>query len=374
MGHCDSIIIGAGIVGLAMALDQARRGRRVVVLEREPRALGASIRNFGMVWPIGQAEGVGLQRAMRSRAIWDELAEECGFWFSRTGSLHLAYRPEEMRVLEEFRDSASDGSRPGSRLLAREEVMAISPGARPNGLLGGLWSATEALVDPREAMAVLPEFLEERYGVEFHFGTAVYHVSKGMAEAPQGTWHADRVYVCSGAEFSLLFPEAFAAKVITRCKLQMMRTGTQPGDWRMGPPLCGGLTLLHYGAFAQCPGTVPLRALFDEMEPRFADWGIHVMVCQNGRGELVIGDSHHYGASHDPFDREDINGLILEYLSTFFRAPELRIAATWNGTYAKMLHGEPALVWEMDEGVWVVNGLGGAGMTLSFGLAEEIGA
>jgi len=51
----DLAVVGAGIVGLAHALAAARRGLRVVVLDREAEAIGASLRNFGFVTVTGQA-------------------------------------------------------------------------------------------------------------------------------------------------------------------------------------------------------------------------------------------------------------------------------------------------------------------------------
>jgi Predicted dehydrogenase len=97
-----SIVIGAGIVGLAMARALGERGHQVTVLERSPIALGASIRNFGMVWPIGQPSGALYERAMRSRSIWKALLSSVGVWHRETGSLLVARKPEEMAVLEEF--------------------------------------------------------------------------------------------------------------------------------------------------------------------------------------------------------------------------------------------------------------------------------
>ncbi len=67
--HADVLIVGAGIVGLAHALAYAKRGLKVVVFERNLQAVAASIRNFGMVWPIGQAEGNLYNRALKSREI-----------------------------------------------------------------------------------------------------------------------------------------------------------------------------------------------------------------------------------------------------------------------------------------------------------------
>jgi glycine/D-amino acid oxidase-like deaminating enzyme len=45
---------------------------------------------------------------------------------------------------------------------------------------------------------------------------------------------------------------------------------------------------------------------------------------------------------------------------------------SWNGTYPKRTNGETEFVHQAQPNVWIVNGLGGAGMTLSFGLAEEV--
>ena len=48
----SAIIIGAGIVGLATARALSLKGFKVTVIERSGKAVGASVRNFGMIWPL----------------------------------------------------------------------------------------------------------------------------------------------------------------------------------------------------------------------------------------------------------------------------------------------------------------------------------
>ncbi len=68
MQNRSAIVIGAGIVGMATARALALEGFSVKVFERSPRAQGASVRNFGMIWPIGQPMGKLYKRAIRSKA------------------------------------------------------------------------------------------------------------------------------------------------------------------------------------------------------------------------------------------------------------------------------------------------------------------
>jgi glycine/D-amino acid oxidase-like deaminating enzyme len=114
-----------------------------------------------------------------------------------------------------------------------------------------------------------------------------------------------------------------------------------------------------------------LKQRFSQTLPEYIQWGIHVMVSQNESGELTIGDSHEYGLCPDPFDKQHINALILEYLHSFSGLNNIRQTESWNGVYAKLSNGEADLFVSPEEGVYIFSATGGAGMTLSFGLAEE---
>lgn len=370
MKTSSAIVIGAGIVGLAMARALSEKGYSVKLFERSTRAVGASVRNFGMVWPIGQ-QGKLYERALRSREIWMEAGNSGAFWHEPAGSLHLAYHPDEWQVLQELYASFRH-ERP-VKLLTPSELSNMSEAVAENGLLGGLHSADELIVDPREAIAALPGWLTEKYDVEFHWNKCVSYIADNTVYIGNDEEHeADLIAVCSGADFETLYPEAFSKHPLTRCKLQMMRFRAQPDAWRIGPALCGGLSLIHYKSFTAAASLPALKERYQRELPEYLDWGIHVMVSQNGYGELTVGDSHEYGSVHDPFDKEFINRMIVDYLKTFARFKDWTISETWNGIYPKLTDGESDLFFSPEPGVLVVNGLGGAGMTLSFGLAEEI--
>jgi len=367
----DAIVVGAGIVGLGTARALAARGKKVQVIDRSSYAVGASIRNFGMVWPIGQPDGTLYERAMLSQSIWKQISSESGIWHDPVGSVHLAYSDLEMEVLESFRD-AGKSSR-NYTLMSAAETSKRSAAIVYSGLKGGLYSPDEIIVDSPKAIKALPAYLNEKYGVEFLWDTHVQSVETGRVYCGKKIFEADEIYICSGPEFENLFPEIFVAAQITKCKLQMMRMGAQADGWRMGPSLCGGLSLTHYASFKSAGA--PLERLKKQIEaemPDYVKWGIHVMVSQNSSGELIIGDSHEYGLTHDPFEKSFINELILTYLSSFARFPEEKITVNWNGIYAKLKDGKTELVLNPMKDVTIINGLGGAGMTLSFGLTEHV--
>jgi glycine/D-amino acid oxidase-like deaminating enzyme len=85
---------------------------------------------------------------------------------------------------------------------------------------------------------------------------------------------------------------------------------------------------------------------------------------------VTIGDSHEYGLVHDPFDKEFINRMIIDYLHTFAKFKDWNLIQSWHGIYPKMMDGKTELIVDVEPGVTVINGVGGNGMTLSFGLCE----
>lgn len=365
----DVGIIGAGIVGLAHAYAAARRGHRVTVFERNAVALGASVRNFGMIWPIGQPAGEARAIALRSRALWLEVGRASGAWVNTCGSIHLAHRDDEWAVLQEF---AAAAPRLGyeCRLLAPSEIAARTDFANPDGLLGGLFSPLELCVNPRQIVRSLSGWLSERCNVRFEFGTAVAEVDAGQVRSTRGrAWRFDRTVVCGGTDFETLFPDVLAASGLTLCKLQMLKVAP-PRTGRLGVNLASGLTLRHYANFRVCASLDALRRRVAAETPELDAYGIHVMAAQNDGGEIILGDSHEYGPDVEPFDKSEIDALILGELRKVIRLPDWTVTEHWHGTYAKH-PSQPVFEAEPQPGVHICTGTGGSGMTMAFGLADS---
>jgi FAD dependent oxidoreductase TIGR03364 len=311
-----------------------------------------------MLWPIGQPAGLLCDLAMRSREIWLEVLRDTRLPYWPTGSLHVAYREDEEAVAREFAEREPHRA----RWLSAAQTLDKSSCVVAQGLRGSLFSENEIVVDPRLVAATLPRYLAERFGVEFHFATAVTDIAK---------LGADKIVICSGDDFETLYPEVFAQSGVTRCKLQMLRTAPQPDGWTLGPALAAGLTLRFYKSFEVCSSLPALKHRIAAELPDYDKWGIHVMASQTADGSVTIGDSHEYGLDVDIFDKEEINRLILDYLQGFARFPRMEIAQRWHGVYARHFD-RPFFYHRPEPNVFLVTASAGKGMTVSFGLADSL--
>jgi FAD dependent oxidoreductase TIGR03364 len=371
MSHPSAIVVGAGILGLATARALAQKGYAVKVIEKSQFSLGASVRNFGMLWPVGQPDGKLYDRAVRTKEIWLDYLKASNIPYNACGSLHLAYSKEEMDVVKEIGNFFKSKNRPVS-VISAETVLKDYNGINASGLMGALRSEDEAIIDPREGIKNLPIFLKEKYNVNFIWGTAITSVSTNAVYAGKTKYSADIICVCSGADFETLYPDQFKQQPIIKTKLQMMRFKHKDPNYRIGASICGGLSLLHYKSFTASPSLTKLRMKIEEEIPEYLKYGIHVMVSQNNEGEMTVGDSHEYALDFDPFDKIEINTMILEYLKKLIHIDQWEMIQSWNGVYPIMTNGATDLFLNPEKGVYILNGIGGHGMTMSFGFAEEM--
>ncbi len=364
------VVVGSGIVGLAHAKIAHERGWAVTVLERNPQPRGASVRNFGTLWPIGQSRGPRRERALRSMRHWCAVSDAAGFWLAPSGSLHLAYLEEGWRVLQEYAAEAEPDEEVS--LLPAYRATERFSSIEPSGLKGALYSASEATVQPPEAILRLITWLEAE-GVTFQFGHPVVEVEAHRARLSGGTTVPfDRLVVCCGTVVNLLYVDALEAAGGRPCQIQMMRVVPEREGVNIDPILAADLTLRHYACFQDCPSIGALRRRIEAEMPFHEDWGIHVLVAQHADGTIALGDSHEYGETPTIGSRVDIDQAVLQYLDTMTALGPLTIQKYWTGSYLKAPEGEAFIHLQPEPNVDVVTGLGGAGMTLSFGLAEEI--
>lgn len=362
MPQHDLIVVGAGIVGLAHALAAARRGKRVLVLDRDAQANGASIRNFGFVTVTGQERGQVWSLARRSAEIWREIAGPAGITIAQEGLLLVAQWPEAEAVIEAF--LATEMGRE-CRRFGPAQLAARWPMTRGGRM--ALTSPHDVRVESVEAIPRLARWLAEAHGVDFAYGVAVNGVESGAVHSTIGVHRADAIIVCPGDDWATLFPDLYRAEGIRRCKLQMLRLA-RPG-WRIASPVMSDLSMIRYLGYADLPEAAALRHRIAAEQPEMLAHGIHLIAVQAPDGTLVVGDSHHYGPTPDPFASEAVDRLILEAFEAVLGTPP-PVLARWTGTYASA--AGHSIVRTPAAGVRLVVVTSGTGASTGFALAEDV--
>lgn len=359
----DIAVVGAGIVGLAHALAASRLGLRVIVLDRDAQANGASVRNFGFVTVTGQEQGQVWRRARRSRDVWAEMAGPAGIAIEQTGLMLIARRPEAEAVLAAFRQTEMAAE--CSWLDRNQAAARIGPMA-PAGLCGALFSPLDLRVESRTAIPALARWLAGN-GVVFRRGVAVRAAGAGRIETSAGTVRASAIVIAPGDDLTTLYPDVLARAGVTRCKLQMLRLA--PPGFRLPATIMSDLSLVRYLGYAVLPEAAALRARLAAERPDHLAHGIHLIVAQGADGSLVVGDSHDYADTPDPFAAADVERLILdEFGAVFGHVPP--VLERWVGTYASA--SGHSVVATPAEGVRLVVVTSGTGASTGFALAEEV--
>lgn len=356
------VVVGGGVLGAMHAWHGRRRGFDVLHLEREPAARGASVRNFGLVWVSGRAPGAELQLALRARELWDEVGVDVpGIGLRAGGSLTVALDDDEWQVLRAAAD-LPDAAQRGFHVLDPPEVRDRNP-AVAGKVYGALWCERDALVEPRLTSAAIVAALDDGDGYEWHPSSTVVDVRDHGVKDEAGTWwEGDLVVVCPGAAHNGPFAPWLRSGV-RRVRLQMMQT--EPFGARLTTSVADADSLRYYPAYAGLDlETLPPQSAVA------AGSAMQLLVAQRLDGSLTIGDTHAYD---EPFDFDVIEAPYDELsrrASAVLGVPLPPVRRRWAGVYSQTTDERIYARHDVCEGVVLVTGAGGRGMTCAPAIAE----
>ncbi|MQA11598.1 MAG: FAD-dependent oxidoreductase [Pseudonocardiaceae bacterium] len=217
------VVVGAGILGVAMARELALRGARVTLLDREQPGSGAT--GVAFAWLTNQthfrnAHGLpdadarhyfGLHRL--ALGAWRRLqrasADDLGVRWHGTVQLTSADGPDRDLLERDLRRRLAWGS-PSHRIDADTAARLLPEAVIPPDTIG-FHTADEGSVDPNAALAALMRAVE-RLGVEFRSHTEVLAVDGTTVVTAPGSIDAEHVVITSGADSpALLAPLGITA-------------------------------------------------------------------------------------------------------------------------------------------------------------------
>jgi glycine/D-amino acid oxidase-like deaminating enzyme len=340
----DVAIVGAGIVGAACADGLARRGLRVVVVDREVVGSGATAAGMGHIVVMDDSEAqFALTRY--SQQLWEELRPELpeDVEYQQCGTVWVAADEEEMIEVHRKRDYYGKRGVP-TEVLDAQTLRIIEPNLRP-GIAGGLLVPEDGVLYPPCAARFFIGRAEER-GVDLRLGATVEQIGQGRVRLTDGSEISAEVIVNAAGTYA---PHLTPGLEIRKRKGHLVITDRYPGFVRHQLVELGYLKSAH---------SVSGDSVAFNVQPRQT-------------GQILIGSSRQYGAEHKEVDNSVLVRMLeraQEYMPGLARLSAVR---TWTGFRAATPDKLPLIGPSTgDRSIFLATGHEGLGITTSLATAR----
>ena len=362
MHDIETIVIGAGAVGLAIARALALSGREVMVLERhdligsETSARNSEVIHAGIYYPKGSLKA---RACVAGKQMLYDFCAEHGVGHSRTGKLIVATEEDQLADLETIEAKARANGVTDLVHLSAEEAIALEPNLR---CAGALLSPSTGIIDSHGYMLALQGV------VEAHGGQVVLNTPvTGLAVNAAGGY---RVSV-----------EADEGAYDVTCKELIVSAGHgAPGLMSVFDQANAPRAHLAKGNYFKIDGKAPFSRLIYPVPPsNTGELGVHVTLDLQGR--VRFGPDLEWVETFDyqvnPNRADVFYGAIRRYWPGL---ADNALVADYSGIRPK-IHGpeEPVPDFRIDgpkdhglEGLVALYGIESPGLTSSLALADEV--
>ena len=271
MSTSETLIVGGGLIGLSSALELARQGRKVRVIDAGTSRRPASLAGAGLLAPLShkQPEGPVARAAIAARGLWGDWLRDLArdfdgpgdpkpIEYDTSGALVAAATPDEVEILHRVRNQAEELGEPNETLDA-SELRRLAPDLRQD-IREGLLLQAEARVDNISCFGAV-ERTVQALGVEIIRHTRIERIARTATgidlTTTSGRLTAGRVVLATGCWTSLL--EGVGEFPVRPVRGQMIRvTGA---DW----PWQGMIRVGNHYAVRRGPSDVLFGATVEEV-------------------------------------------------------------------------------------------------------------
>ncbi|MGH7469458.1 MAG: NAD(P)/FAD-dependent oxidoreductase [Longimicrobiales bacterium] len=338
----DAIIVGAGVVGAAVADALSEAGLRVTLLDATLPGGGTTAAGMGHIVVMDDSEAQ-FQLTSYSRTLLDALRPELtgSAEYERTGTLWVAEDAEQLQIVREKHAYYSQRG-VAVEILDAQALAEAEPNLRP--LAGALRVPDDGVLYPPGLARVLLDRALKR-GCALRTGVRVERLEAHTVVTQDQRLQADIVVNAAGAAASLLTPEL---PIVPR-KGHLVITDRYPNFCRHQLVELGYLKSAH---------TMDAASVAFNLQPRRT-------------GQVLIGSSRELVGWDASINRSIVRRMLQRALQFTPKLAALSAIRTWTGFRPTTPDKLPLIgPWEPQEGVWIAAGHEGLGITTALGTAR----
>lgn len=316
MTNPDVVVLGAGIIGAACALELQAQGRKVLLVDHRPPGGGVTSAGMGHLVALDETDDE-LDMCLLSLARWEEyLSLKAGIVeYTNCGTLWIAEDEDQM---SHAIARAEKLSRKGwlASVISGPELTKLEPSLR-SGLVGATRVTRDGAVFPPAVAADLVRTLV-RMGGQTFFGEAAIAVQNGVLSLASGRQvHTEEIVIATGVGIQKLLPDV---PVFPR-KGHLAISDRYPGR------LSHQVVSMGYGQAAAGDDALAVAA---NVQPRLT-------------GQWLIGSCRQDGVNNTEVDPYVLAKVLRSAIALLPCLAEMRIIRSWTGMRPATRDGRPLI-------------------------------